>query len=162
MNDVVTAVLAAGVAAGYFAIAALIVPRIHLEDATRRFVTAFRVGGVAFFVGCGLTHTHIAYHALVDQGGADTHEIVFHLLQVFGVWVFVFAAVRFLDVRVVRRKTPEERLRMAQELTLAVQQIAFDGMRERHPELSDDDIWLKLAVLRLGEDVVRKVYGRVP
>lgn len=61
-----------------------------------------------------------------------------------------------------RRKTPEERLRMAQELTLAVQRISFAGMRERHPELSDDDIWLKLAILRLGEDVVRKVYGRVP
>lgn len=61
-----------------------------------------------------------------------------------------------------RRKTPEERLRMAQELTLAVQRISCAGMRERHPELSDDDIWLKLAILRLGEDVVRKVYGRVP
>ena len=61
-----------------------------------------------------------------------------------------------------RRKTPEESLRIAQELTLAGQQIAFAGMRERHPDLSDDDIWLKLAVLRLGEDVVRKVYGRVP
>jgi signal transduction histidine kinase len=103
-----TVAMAAGVAAGYFAIAALIVPRIRLENATPRFVTAFRVGGVAFFVGCGLTHTHIAYHALVDEDRVETHELIFHLLQVFGVWVFVYAALRFLDVRVVRRKTPQE------------------------------------------------------
>src|SRR3712207_3344157 len=99
--DVITAILAVGVAGGYFAVAALIVPKIVLEDATPRFTTAFRVGGVAFFVGCGLTHSHIAYHALADDGAADLHEVVFHLLQVFGVWVFVFAAVKFLDVRVV-------------------------------------------------------------
>jgi signal transduction histidine kinase len=103
-----TVVMALGVAGGYFAIAALIVPKIQLDNATPRFVTAFRVGGIAFFVGCGLTHTHIAYHALLDEDRVETHELVFHLLQVFGVWVFVYAALRFLDVRVVRRRTPEE------------------------------------------------------
>jgi hypothetical protein len=61
-----------------------------------------------------------------------------------------------------RRMTRDERIRMAQELTLSAQRIAFAEMRERYPELSDDDIRLKLAVVRLGEDVVRKVYGRVP
>ena len=106
--SVLTAVLAMGVALGYFTIAALIVPRIRLEDATRRFVTLFRVGGIAFFVGCGLTHSHIAYHALADDEQVGTHEAVFHLLQVGGVWVFIYAALRFLDVRVARRKTPEE------------------------------------------------------
>jgi signal transduction histidine kinase len=106
--EVLTAVLAAGVAGGYFTIAALIVPKIQLVDATPRFIGAFRVGGIAFFVGCGLTHTHIAYHALADDRRADLHEVVFHLMQVFGVWVFVYAALRFLDVRVVRRKTPAE------------------------------------------------------
>src|SRR3712207_7068571 len=100
--DVLTAVLAAGVAAGYFTIAALIVPRIELENATSRFVRAFRIGGVAFFVGCGLTHSHIAFHALVDDDAVGLHEAVFHLLQVFGVWLFIYAALRFVEVRVVR------------------------------------------------------------
>jgi len=108
MVELLTALLAVGVAGGYFTIAALIVPKIQLVDATPLFIRAFRIGGIAFFVGCGLTHSHIAYHALADDAGADLHEVLFHLMQVFGVWVFIYAALRFLDVRVVRRKTPAE------------------------------------------------------
>ena len=120
--DVLTAVLAAGVAAGYYTIAALIVPRIVLTNATPRFVTAFRVGGVAFFVGCGLTHTHIAYHAIVNAAEVGAHEAAFHLLQVFGVWVFIYAAVRFLEVRVQRRRTPAEA--QAEELRARVEALS--------------------------------------
>jgi signal transduction histidine kinase len=112
MTEALTAALAAGVAGGYFAIAALIVPKIELRDATPRFVRAFRFGGIAFFVGCGLTHVHIAYHAVADAGRADTHEILFHLLQVFGVWLFVFAALRYLDVAITRRPTPADELQV--------------------------------------------------
>lgn len=122
MTEILIAITAAGVAAGYFTIAALIVPRIQLLEATPRFVRAFRIGGVAFFVGCGLTHTHIAYHAVADDRGFGAHELVFHLLQVFGVWVFIWAALRFLEVRVVRRKTQEE--------------LEAEGLRERVLSLS--------------------------
>jgi len=103
-----TAVLAIGVAAGYFAVALLILPRIQLRDATPRFAFLFRWGATAFFVGCGLTHTHIAVHALDDGQEAGWHEVAFHLLQVFGVWTFIVVALRIVDVQVVRRKTPQE------------------------------------------------------
>jgi signal transduction histidine kinase len=103
-----TAVLAAGVSLGYFAVAALILPRIQLDEQSPRFVRAFRLGGIAFFVGCGLTHAHIAVHALVDDQSASLHEVVFHLLQVFGVWVFVVVALRIVDVRVIRRRSAQE------------------------------------------------------
>ena len=103
-----TVALAFGVAGGYFAIAALVLPRIQLEGAGRRFVTAFRIGGTAFFVGCGLTHAHIAAHALAEGASVGAHEAVFHLLQIVGVWVFVFVGLRVIDVRVVRRKTAQE------------------------------------------------------
>jgi signal transduction histidine kinase len=105
---VVTAVLALGIALGYFAIAAVVIPRIRLERATPMFTRAFRFGAIFFFVGCGLTHTHIAVHALGDGGIVGAHEVVFHLMQIFGVWLFFYAAVRFIDVRVVRRPTPAE------------------------------------------------------
>ncbi len=59
-----------------------------------------------------------------------------------------------------RAMSGEERLRVVQELTLGVQQLAFAGLRQRHPDLPDDELWLKLAARRLGADVFRKVYGR--
>jgi predicted alpha-1,6-mannanase (GH76 family) len=59
-----------------------------------------------------------------------------------------------------RAMSGEERLRIARELTLGVQRLAFAGLRQRYPDLSDDELWLKLAARRLGVDVVRKVYGR--
>jgi signal transduction histidine kinase len=120
--EALTALLAVGVAGGYFTIAALIVPRIELGEATPRFVAAFRGGGVAFFVGCGLTHLHIAYHAVVDEREAGFHEAGFHFLQIFGVWLFVYAALRFLEVRVTRRKTPDE--------------LEAEGLRDRVAALS--------------------------
>jgi hypothetical protein len=52
-----------------------------------------------------------------------------------------------------------ERLELARQLTLAVQQLASIGMRRRYPEATDEEIWLRLAAERLGRDVVLKVYG---
>ncbi len=108
MLTALTAALAIGVALGYFAIAALILPRIQLRDATPRFAFLFRWGATAFFVGCGLTHTHIAVHAINGSQEASWHEVIFHLLQVFGVWTFIVVALRIIDVQVIRRKTPQE------------------------------------------------------
>lgn len=65
-----------------------------------------------------------------------------------------------LQFELLRQKTPEERLEMARQLTLSMQHFVMGVLRQDHPELSDDELWLKLAVRRLGRDVVRKVYGR--
>jgi len=59
-----------------------------------------------------------------------------------------------------RGLTPEQRLEMARQMTLAWQRNLFNILRAKHPDLSDDEIWLKLAVRRLGRDVVREVCGR--
>lgn len=67
-----------------------------------------------------------------------------------------------LQFELLRRKTGAERLEMMRQMTLAVQQLAMAGLRARHPELTDDELWLKLAAHRLGADVVRKVYGVDP
>jgi hypothetical protein len=64
--------------------------------------------------------------------------------------------VRAIHNELLRRRSPEESFRMAQQLTLFVQQLAFDNLRQVHPELSDDELWLKLASERLGADIVRK------
>jgi len=106
-----TVIFAIGVALGYFALAFVVLPRIDLVDATPGFRRAFRVGGIGFFAGCGLTHTHIAVHAARNGDLVTPHEVVFHALQFVGVWVFVYVAVRMIDVRVEIRRTPADLLK---------------------------------------------------
>jgi CelD/BcsL family acetyltransferase involved in cellulose biosynthesis len=58
-----------------------------------------------------------------------------------------------------RRMSPEERLETARQLTLAVQRLAFEGVRRRYPGASDNEVWLRLAARRLGRELVLKIYG---
>ncbi len=101
--------MAGAVALAYFTIAAAIVPRIQLPGATRRFVVLFRTGAVAFLVGAGLTHVHIALYALSHPHEVALHGIFFHVMQLVGVWVFIFAAATSLDVRIQKRDKPDRR-----------------------------------------------------
>lgn len=64
-----------------------------------------------------------------------------------------------VQFEILRRMTPVERAALMTELTLAVQDLAMAGMRARHPNASDDELRLRLAVHRLGADTVRKVWG---
>ncbi|HYI13639.1 MAG TPA: hypothetical protein VEK57_31655 [Thermoanaerobaculia bacterium] len=59
-----------------------------------------------------------------------------------------------------RRLPGVERLKLAQEWTRLAHELAFAHLRSQHPELPDEELWLKLAVRRLGRSVVRKVTGR--
>lgn len=70
--------------------------------------------------------------------------------------------IRQLQDTRLREMSECERAEILTGLTLSVQKLAFAGMRERFPRDSDDDIWLRLAMNRLGSEMVRKAYGRVP
>jgi hypothetical protein len=61
-----------------------------------------------------------------------------------------------------RRMTPVEKVDLFTGLTLAVQELAMAGMRLRYPNESDDTIRLRLAVQRLGEETVRRVWHWQP
>jgi hypothetical protein len=61
-----------------------------------------------------------------------------------------------------REMSVDEKLSIVADLNAMVQRIAFEGMRRRHPDASDDEIWLRLAAVRLGRETVRKVYGWDP
>ena len=114
MLQTILVVLAVGVALVYFTIAALVVPKIGLENASHRFIFTVRAGAVLFFVGCGLTHVHLAVHYASQP--AAVHEVIFHTLQFVGGWVFVIAALRFLDIRIEPRD--REKVRELQQLAL--------------------------------------------
>jgi hypothetical protein len=49
-----------------------------------------------------------------------------------------------------------ERLRA---ITLAANRMALAGLRARHPHASESSLLLELARMRLGDDLVRRVYG---
>lgn len=55
--------------------------------------------------------------------------------------------------------TPAEKLRRMSELTLAVNQLALAGLALRYPRESRGDLLLRLARLRLGDELVDRVYG---
>lgn len=68
------------------------------------------------------------------------------------------------DARGMQRKlyaamTAAEKLRRMSELTLAVSQLALAGLATRHPDESRRQLLLRLARLRLGDDLVDRVYG---
>ena len=58
--------------------------------------------------------------------------------------------------------TPQQRAEVFTGLTLAVQELAMAGLREQFPDASDDELRLRLAARRLGNDVVRRVWGWTP
>jgi hypothetical protein len=45
------------------------------------------------------------------------------------------------------------------DLTLGACVAALAGLRSRHPKATDQELLLRLAVLRLGAPVVERVYG---
>lgn len=55
--------------------------------------------------------------------------------------------------------TPAEKLRRMSELTLAVNRLALAGLATRYPGESRQQLLLRLARLRLGADLVDRVYG---
>ena len=66
----------------------------------------------------------------------------------------------FLDL--VRRASPGERMKRAFEVSETVRAFAEAGMRARHPQADDREIFLRMARLYLGEELARKVYGELP
>jgi hypothetical protein len=57
-----------------------------------------------------------------------------------------------------RRMSPAEKARVLRDITLAANTFALAGLRQRHPHASEGELLLRLAVLRLGEDLVAQAY----
>jgi hypothetical protein len=65
-------------------------------------------------------------------------------------------AVRFA---LLRRMSPMDKARRVGTLTAAANHWALCGLRERFPEAAEQELLLRLAVLRLGEECVARAYG---
>jgi len=55
--------------------------------------------------------------------------------------------------------SPVEKAGRVVELTRAACMLALAGLRERHPGADEQELLLRLAVLRLGADSVSRAYG---
>ena len=141
--------LATGVAIVYFTIAIVVVPKIGLGDASGRFTLVVRAGAIAFFIGCGLTHVHIAIHALDSQPAA--HELFFDVFQLVGGAIFVFAAIRYLDITIEPRERHEQQLRVAELERLTMLDPLTGVHNRRHFEAEfAREIKRQAALRRLG------------
>jgi hypothetical protein len=61
-----------------------------------------------------------------------------------------------------RRLPPERRLEAAMRLSSAVRELAFEGIRARHPAANDDELRVRLTVRLYGRDQARRLFGHVP
>ena len=79
-----------GIALGYVFICLVVVPSFPVQ------LTQTKVGGALFFLTCGLTHAHLAWHTFAGPPGiAPQHllspwNVVVHTVQVVAVWLFIW------------------------------------------------------------------------
>ncbi len=57
---------------------------------------------------------------------------------------------------------PHERLAQAMVLTKMVRDMAVAGIRERHPNASEDEIRVRLAVRLYGREAAVRMFGHAP
>ena len=62
------------------------------------------------------------------------------------------------QVELWRTMSPLDKIHSVMEISRAVQQLSLAGIRLRHPEASDQECLLRLAVLKLGRRVACQVY----
>lgn len=58
-----------------------------------------------------------------------------------------------------RAMSPAEKLRLVSELTRTANRLALAGLAHRYPGADQRELLLRLAVQRLGAEVVATVYG---
>ena len=139
MATYVMAALAASVALGYFVIAVVVAPRIKMPSVSPGLVLAIRGAAVAFFLGCGATHIHILVHALeANPQPVEAHEIVFHVLQAIGAWLFIAGAVMRLELHIVPspqqaelKAAVEEQRRVADRAVRRASEDELTGLARR-------------------------------
>ena len=67
-------------------------------------------------------------------------------------------AVERLQIDAWRQMSPVQKARTVDALTRTVQVLALAGIRERHPDASERECFLRLAVLKLGGEATRRLY----
>lgn len=64
-----------------------------------------------------------------------------------------------IQLDLIRRMTPSQRLTRFCELMDAVEGMQKAGIRRQHPNISDHEMLMRLALRRIGPELTKKVYG---
>jgi len=64
-----------------------------------------------------------------------------------------------LQIQLWRQASPTRKMHMLAQLNACARLLAWTGLRSRFPQASEAELRFKLAVLLLGEELARKVYG---
>jgi hypothetical protein len=67
--------------------------------------------------------------------------------------------VEAVQLQLLRQAPPWQKANMLGQMYETVKQLAYQGLRKRHPDLSDIEIRRRLADLLLGDDLAQQVYG---
>lgn len=62
-----------------------------------------------------------------------------------------------VQLECLRRMTPHERLRRACAWSGQIRRMAFDAIRRRHPEYSDDEVRMKFIELTYGQTLADEI-----
>jgi hypothetical protein len=68
------------------------------------------------------------------------------------------AAIERLQIERWRRMSSVEKVALVSAASRAVRELAEAGIRERHPDATDDERFLRLAILTLGPDLACAAY----
>jgi hypothetical protein len=60
-----------------------------------------------------------------------------------------------------RQMTPAQKLGLSVGMSDAVRRLAFAGVRQRHPNASPREQFLRLAIVMLGSDLARRAYPEI-
>ena len=66
-----------------------------------------------------------------------------------------------VQIEIWRKMSPQERLRLAGELTRATWNRAMEGYRRAHPEQSEAQVLKSFVALLYGEELANQVYPSV-
>lgn len=69
---------------------------------------------------------------------------------------------RAVLARLYSEMSPADKVQRVCALSLAANRLSLAGLRSRHPAESEGALLLRLARLRLGDDLVRRAYGDWP
>lgn len=67
--------------------------------------------------------------------------------------------VEAMQIRLWRQASPTRKMDMMAQLNTSARTLALTGLRSQFPQASAAELCFKLAVLLLGEELARKVYG---